>query len=161
MKYQEIIQTYQSRNRSTLTDSITTALSHLDEVGISLGLMEDSGLLSEVMGTLSLGLPFAVIAITEQGKVVLRRKTQKAAIQDGSYRMIKTGAGLAAGTAAMAAGAGALVAMPIAVSVRVILDKYRSNALIAYRVKQRTQRLKALIDARNDRLAVQPGPLAD
>lgn len=161
MKYQEIIQTYQSRNRSTLTDSITTALSHLDEVGISLGLMEDSGLLSEVMGTLSLGLPFAVIAITEQGKVVLRRKTQKAAIQDGSYRMIKTGAGLAAGTAAMAAGAGALVAMPIAVSVRVILDKYRSNALIAYRVKQRTQRLKALIDARNDRLAVQPGSLAD
>ena len=161
MKYQEIIQTYQSRNRSTLTDSITTALSHLDEVGISLGLMEDSGLLSEVMGTLSLGLPFAVIAITEQGKVVLRRKTQKAAIQDGSYRMIKTGAGLAAGTAAMAAGAGALVAMPIAVSVRVILDKYRSNALIAYRVKQRTQRLKALIDARNDRLAVQPGPLGD
>ena len=161
MKYQEIIQTYQSRNRSTLTDSITTALSHLDEVGISLGLMEDSGLLSEVMGTLSLGLPFAVIAVTEQGKVVLRRKTQKAAIQDGSYRMIKTGAGLAAGTAAMAAGAGALVAMPIAVSVRVILDKYRSNALIAYRVKQRTQRLKALIDARNDRLAVQPGPLAD
>ena len=161
MKYQEIIQTYQSRNRSTLTDSITTALSHLDEVSISLGLMEDSGLLGEVMGTLSLGLPFAVIAVTEQGKVVLRRKTQKAAIQDGSYRMIKTGAGLAAGTAAMAAGAGALVAMPIAVSVRVILDKYRSNALIAYRVKQRTQRLKALIDARNDRLAVQPGPLAD
>jgi len=113
------------------------------------------------MGTLSLGLPFAVIAVTEQGKVILRRKTQKAAIQDGSYRMIKTGAGLAAGTAAMAAGAGALVAMPIAVSVRVILDKYRSNALIAYRVKQRTQRLKALIDARNDRLAVQPGSLAD
>ena len=161
MKYQEIIQTYQSRSRSTLTDSITTALSHLDEVSISLGLMEDSGLLGEVMGTLSLGLPFAVIAVTEQGKVILRRKTQKAAIQDGSYRMIKTGAGLAAGTAAMAAGAGALVAMPIAVSVRVILDKYRSNALIAYRVKQRTQRLKALIDARNDRLAVQPGPLAD
>jgi hypothetical protein len=161
MKYQEIIQSYQKRNRSTLTDGITTALSHLDEVSVSLGLMEDSGLLGEIMGTLSFGLPFAVIAITEQGKVVLRRKTQKAAIQDGSYRMIKTGAGLVAGTAVMAAGAGAFVAMPVAVSVRVILDKYRSNALTAYRVKQRSQRLKALIDARVERLVAKPGPLAD
>ncbi|NLM86602.1 MAG: hypothetical protein GX171_07920 [Clostridiales bacterium] len=147
------MENYQNKSKSTLTDGITTALSHLDEVSISLGLMEDSGLLAELMGTLSMGLPFAIIAITEQGKVILGRKTQKAALQDGSYRAIKTGAGLAAGAAAMAAGLGALPAVPIAVSVRVMLDKYRSQILTAYRVKQRGQRLKALIDQREQRLS--------
>jgi len=147
-----MVETYQNRSRGTLTDGITTALSHLDEVSVSLGLMEDSGLLSDLMGTLSLGLPFAVIAITEQGKVVLGRKTQKAALQDGSYRALKTGAGLAAGAAAMAAGLGALPAVPIAVGVRLALDKYRGNLLTAYRVKQRGERLKALIAARESRL---------
>ena len=152
-----MVQTYQNRSRATLTDGITTALSHLDEVSVSLGLMEDSGLLGELMGTLSLGLPFAVIAVTEQGKVVLRRKTQKAALQDGAYRMLKTGAGMAAGAAAMAAGATAIAAVPIAVTVRVMLDKYRGNALTAYRVRQRTQRLRALIDARAGRAVLKAG----
>lgn len=151
-----MVKTYQNRSRSTLTDSITTALSHMDEVGVSLGLMEDSGLLSELLGTLSLGLPFVVIAVTEQGKVILGRKTQKAALQDGSYRMVKTGAGLAAGAAAMAAGLGALPAVPIAVSVRVLLDRYRGSMLTAYRVKQRSQRLQALIAQREKRLAPLP-----
>ena len=153
MEYKELLENYQNKSKSTLTDGITTALSHLDEVSISLGLMEDSGLLAELMGTLSVGLPYANIAITEQRKVVLGRKTQKAALQDGSYRAIKTGAGLAAGAAAMAAGLGALPAVPIAVSVRVMLDKYRSQILTAYRVKQRGQRLKALIDQREQRLS--------
>ena len=153
MEYKELLENYQNKSKSTLTDGITTALSHLDEVSISLGLMEDSGLLAELMGTLSMGLPFAIIAITEQGMVILGRKTQKAALQDGSYRAIKTGAGLAAGAAAMAAGLGALPAVPIAVSVRVMLDKYRSQMLTAYRVKQRGQRLKALIDQREQRLS--------
>ena len=153
MEYKELLENYQNKSKSTLTDGITTALSHLDEVSISLGLMEDSGLLAELMGTLSMGLPFAIIAITEQGKVILGRKTQKAALQDGTYRAIKTGAGLAAGAAAMAAGLGALPAVPIAVSVRVMLDKYRSQILTAYRVKQRGQRLKALIDQREQRLS--------
>lgn len=148
MDYQELLDNYQKRSRSMLTDGITTALSHLDEVSVSLGLMEDTGLLSELMGTLSFGLPFAVIAVTEQGSVILGRKTQKAALQDGSYRMLKTGAGLAAGAAAIAAGLGAIPAVPIAVSVRMMLDNYRSGMLLAYRVKQRTQRLSALIQAR-------------
>ncbi|NLW20450.1 MAG: hypothetical protein GXY84_03645 [Clostridiales bacterium] len=156
MTYEELLKTYRSRSRATLTDGITTALSHLDEVSVSLGLMEDSGLLSELMGSLSLGLPFAVIAVTEQGKVVLGRKTQKAALQDGSYRAVKTGAGLAAGAAAMAAGLGALPALPIAVGVRVMLDKYRGSMLTAYRVRQRGERLRALIAAREARVGQLP-----
>ena len=45
MKYEDMVNKYRQRSQSTLTDSITTALSHMDEVGVSLGLMEDSGLI--------------------------------------------------------------------------------------------------------------------
>lgn len=148
MNYEEMLKTYQERSRNTLTDGITTALSYADEVSVSLGLLEDTGLLSEILDTISFSLPFAVIAVTEQGAVVLGKKTQKAALQDGSYRMLKTGAGMAAGAAAIAAGLGALPAVPIAVGTRLLMDKYRSQALTAYRVKQRTQRLKALVKQR-------------
>lgn len=151
MEYQQMVDTYQNRSKATLTDSITTALSHMDEVSIGLGLLEDSGLLTDILDTVSLGLPFAVIAVTEQGKVIFKKKTQKAALQDGSFRMVKTGAGMAAGAVAMAAGLGALPAIPIAVGVRVMLDKYRGSMLAAYRVKQRTQRLGALRSARDAR----------
>ncbi len=148
MNYQDMLKNYQERSRSTLTDGITTALSYTDEVSVSLGLLEDTGLLAEVLDTVSFSLPFAVIAVTEQGSVVLGKKTQKAALQDGSYRMLKTGAGMAAGAAAMAAGLGALPAVPIAVATRLLVDKYRSQSLTAYRVKQRSQRLAALIKQR-------------
>jgi hypothetical protein len=151
MDYETLLETYRRRNRSALVDGITTALSHVDEVTVGLGLMEDSGLMAELLGTLSLGLPFAVIAVTEQGAVVLGRKTQKAALQDASYRMLKTGAGLAAGAAVMAAGAGALPAIPVAVGVRLALDRYRSSLLTARRVKRRTDRVAALNEARRAR----------
>ncbi len=151
MDYETLLETYRRRNRSALVDGITTALSHVDEVTVGLGLIEDSGLMAELLGTLSLGLPFAVIAVTEQGAVVLGRKTQKAALQDASYRMLKTGAGLAAGAAVMAAGAGALPAIPVAVGVRLALDRYRSSLLTARRVKRRTDRVAALNEARRAR----------
>ena len=151
MKYQELLIAYQKRNRSSLTDGITTALSYADEVTVSLGLMEESGLLSETLGVVSAGLPFAVIALTEQGAVVLGRKTQKAALQDASFRAVKTGAGMAAGAAVIAAGAGALPAVPVAVGVRVLLDRIRGSALTASRVSQRTARLRALNAARHSR----------
>lgn len=146
-----MVETYRTRSKATLTDSITTALSHLDEVSVGLGVLEDSGLLTDILDTVSLGLPFAVIAVTEQGNVIFKKKTQKAALQDGTYRMLKTGAGMAAGAAAMAAGLGALPAIPIAVGVRVMLDKYRGSMLTAYRVKQRIQRLTALRQAQEGR----------
>ena len=148
MDYSSLLKKYRHRNRSMLTDGITTALSHLDEVSVDLGFLEEAGLIAETLETFSLALPFAVIAVTEQGAVVLGRKTQKAAVQDASFRMLKTGAGMAAGAAAMTAGLGAIPAIPFAVGVRVLLERYRSSRLTAYRVKHRVDRLKALNRAR-------------
>jgi hypothetical protein len=151
MDYQELVKKYEARGKALLTDGITTALSHLDEVSVDLGLLEDTGLLGEALNAVSVALPFAVIAVTEGGKAVLGRKTQKAAMQDASFRMLKTGAGLAAGAAAIGAGLGALPAIPIAVGVRMLLESYRSAHLTAHRVAQRTQRLRALNEARQAR----------
>lgn len=152
LSYRELVARYQQRNRAVLVDGITTALSHADEVVMDLGLLEETGLLPEILGTVSLGLPFAVIAVTEQSAVIRGRKTGKAALQDASFRMLKTGAGLAAGGAVMASGLGAIPAIPVAVGVRAMLEKYRSSLLTAQRVKQRTQRLKALGEERTARL---------
>ena len=151
LSYRELVARYQQRNRAVLVDGITTALSHADEVVMDLGLLEETGLLPEILGTVSLGLPFAVIAVTEQSAVIRGRKTGKAALQDASFRMLKTGAGLAAGGAVMASGLGAIPAIPVAVGVRAMLEKYRSSLLTAQRVKQRTQRLKALGEERTAR----------
>lgn len=150
MKYPEIVEKYQKRKRTALTDSITTALSHMDEVSVDLGLLEESGLLNEVLGAVTLGLPFLVIAVTEQRKVILKRKTQQAALQDASFRAIKTGAGMAAGAAVMAAGLGAIPAIPVAVGVRNVLENLRTSAMVGQKVKQRTQRLSALNQARRE-----------
>lgn len=150
-KYQELVRRYESRNRAILVDGISTALSHVDEVVMDLGLIEETGLIPDVLGTVSLGLPFVIIAITEQGAVIRGRKTSKAAMQDATFRALKTSAGLAAGGAVMASGLGALPAIPVAVGVRAILEKYRSSVLISQRVKQRTQRLKALSVSMNER----------
>ncbi len=89
-----------------------------------------------MLGTVSLGLPFAIIAVTEQSAVIRGRKTGKAAMQDASFRMLKTGAGIAAGSAVMATGLGALPAIPVAVGVRAMLENYRSGMMTSQRVKQ-------------------------
>ncbi len=149
--YQDLVERYQQRSRAALVDGITTALSHADEVVMDLGLLEETGLLSDLLGTVSLGLPFVVIAVTEQRAVIRGRKTGKAALQDASFRALKTGAGLAAGGAVIASGLGALPAIPVAVGVRAVLEKYRSSLLTTQRVKQRIERLKALSEAQKNR----------
>ena len=47
------------------------------------------------------------------------------------------------------------MALPAAVGVRVLMDRYRAKDLTGYRVSMRTKRLKALRDARESRIVVQ------
>jgi len=64
-------------------------------------------------------------------------------MQDGAYRMVKTGAALGVGTA-VAAGAGFWAAIPVTMGVRALFDRYRSKALTGMRVQGRINRLKEL-----------------
>ena len=99
--------------------------------------------MQEVLDTAGAVLPFAVIAVTEEMKVILGRKDQKTVLGDAAYRMAKTGAALTAGAAATAIG-GPLAGVSAAMGVRGFLDRYKSKSLTALRVKSRTERLRAL-----------------
>ena len=136
--FKEMVEKYKKRRHDTVVDAVTTGLSLADNVTVDLGLLEDTGVA-------------AVIAVTEQCKVLLGKKTGAAGAGDAAYRMVKTGAAMGVGAAVTAAGAGAVVALPAAVSARVIMDRYRGYALMGHRVSLRTQRLKALNTARLSR----------
>ena len=149
--FKEMVEEYKKRRHDTVVDAVTTGLSLADNVTVDLGLLEDTGVATEIAETVSNVLPFAVIAVTEQCKVLLGKKTGAAGAGDAAYRMVKTGAAMGVGAAVTAAGAGAVVALPAAVSARVIMDRYRGYALMGHRVSLRTQRLKALNTARLSR----------
>ncbi|MBR6788137.1 MAG: hypothetical protein IKM26_09495 [Clostridia bacterium] len=148
--YQELVEKYKKRRRTDIVDAVTTGLSLADNVAVDLGVLEDTGLASEMAETVAGVLPFAVIAVTEQCNVLLGKKTATAGASDATYRIIKTGAAMGAGAAAVAAGAGAMAALPVAVATRLILDKYRNRSMTGFRVSQRSQRLKALIRQRQE-----------
>lgn len=149
--FKEMVEKYKKRRHDTVVDAVTTGLSLADNVTVDLGLLEDTGVATEIAETVSNVLPFAVIAVTEQCKVLLGKKNGAAGAGDAAYRMVKTGAAMGVGAAVTAAGAGAVVALPAAVSARVIMDRYRGYALMGHRVSLRTQRLKALNTARLSR----------
>ena len=149
--FKEMVEKYKKRRHDTVVDAVTTGLSLADNVTVDLGLLEDTGVATEIAETVSNVLPFAVIAVTEQCKVLLGKKTGAAGAGDAAYRMVKTGAAMGVGAAVTAAGAGAVVALPAAVSARGIMDRYRGYALMGHRVSLRTQRLKALNTARLSR----------
>lgn len=160
--YSELIQKYKKRQHDTVVDAVTAGLSYADNIVMDLGLMEDSGVLSEALTAAGTVLPFAVIAITEGYKVVVRKKSPTAAAQDTAFRTVKTGAALGVGAAATLA-AGPILAIPAAVTTRVLLDRIKSKALVNKRVLYRTQRLKNLQRAIAERQlpAVSAEPLDD
>ena len=160
--FSQIVSRYKKRQRDTLVDTVSTSLSYSGEVAVDLGLMEDTGVLTELTDTIGTALPFAVIAVTEQAKVILGKKSQKAALKNTFYRMVKTGAAMGAGALAGAVG-GVAAAIPAAVGTRVIMDHYKSKALLNSRVSGRIKRLKELRQNRENQsdTMVEPVELAE
>lgn len=143
--YEELVQKYTKRRKETLVDSVTAGLSYADNVAVDLGLLEDSGILDAV----TVAAPFALIAVTEQMRVILGRKTGKAGFSDAVQRMLKTGAAMGMGALA-AAAAGPVAAIPAAMGTRALLSQYRSKSLLGLRVQERTARLRALRERREN-----------
>ena len=147
--YQELVKKYTKRRKENLLDAVSAGLSYADNLAVDLGLMEESG----VLDALTAAAPFALIAVTEQMRVILGRKTGKAGFSDAVQRMIKTGAAMGVGALAAAAG-GALAAVPAARGTRALLSRYRSKSLLGLRVQERTERLQALRQMRQERYTV-------
>jgi len=141
--YQEMLASYRKRQRSTVVDAIATGLTFMDEIVVDTGLLEETGLLAELTESVCGALPFAIIAVQEGSKVVLGLKPAANGVQDGAFRMVKTGAALGVG-GAVAAGAGFWAAIPVTMGVRALFDRYRSKALTGMRVQGRINRLKEL-----------------
>ena len=141
--YQEMLENYRKRQRSTVVDTIAAGLTYMDEIAVDSGLLEETGLLSELTGSVCGALPFAIIAVQEGSKVILGLKPAANGVQDSASRMVKTGAALGVGTA-VAASAGFWAAIPVTMGVRALFDRYRSKALTGMRVQGRITRLQEL-----------------
>ena len=141
--YEELVKKYSKRKKDTLMDSVTAGLSYADNLAVDLGLLDESGLID----TISAAAPFAVIAVTEQMKVIMGRKTGKAGISDAVQRMLKTGAAMGVGALAGLVG-GPVAAVPAAMGTRALLSHYKSKSLLGVRVQERTERLRALREQR-------------
>lgn len=141
--YQDMLASYRKRQRNTVVDAIATGLTYMDEIAVDSGILEETGLLSELSESVCGALPFAIIAVQEGSKVILGLKPAANGVQDGAFRMVKTGAALGVG-GAVAASAGFWAAIPVTMGVRALFDRYRSKALTGMRVQGRINRLKEL-----------------
>ena len=141
--YAEIVKDYRKRQHDTVVDVLATGLNYVDELAVDAGLLEETGLMTELSGTVCTALPFAIIAATEGSKVLLGRKPAATSVKDGAFRMAKTGAALGVGAAVMS-GVGFWAAIPVTMGVRALFDRYRSKALTGLRVQGRIDRLREL-----------------
>lgn len=151
--YEEIVAGYKKRQHDTMVDTIASGLTYMDEIAVEIGLLEETGIMTELTETAFGALPFVLIAATEGGKVILGKKTAAMGAKDGAYRMAKSGAAIAVG-GAVAAAAGFWAALPVTMGIRAMFDRYRSRALTGHRVQGRIERLQEL----NAALRGQPDP---
>lgn len=141
--YEEMVKEYRKRQHDTVVDTLATGLTYVDEIAVESGLLEETGLLTELTESVTGILPFVIISVSEGSKVVLRRKPGKTGLKDGAYRMVKTGAAMGVG-AAVTGLAGFWAAIPVTMGVRALFDRYRSRAMTGKRVQGRIKRLQEL-----------------
>ena len=141
--YEELVKEYKKRQHDTVVDTIATGLTYMDEIAVDSGLLEETGILTELTESVTGLLPFMVISVSEGSKVLLGRKPGKTGLKDGAFRMVKTGAALGVG-AAVTGVTGFWAAIPVTMGVRALFDRYRSKALTGKRVEGRIKRLQEL-----------------
>ncbi len=141
--YEELVKEYKKRQHDTVVDTIATGLTYVDEIAVDTGLLEETGLWTELTGSVTGLLPFMIISVSEGSKVLLGHKPGKTGLKDGAYRMVKTGAAMGVG-AAVTGLTGFWAAIPVTMGVRALFDRYRSRALTGRRVQGRIKRLQEL-----------------
>ena len=141
--YEELVKEYRKRQHDTVVDTIATGLTYVDEIAVDAGLLEETGLLTELTESVTGFLPFMIISASEGSKVLLGKKPGITGLKDGAFRMVKTGAAMGVG-AAVTTVTGFWAAIPVTMGVRALFDRYRSKALTGRRVQGRIQRLQEL-----------------
>ena len=115
----------------------------MDEICVEAGLLDQAGILDDLLNGACAALPFVLIAVTEQYKVILGRKPAKTGLVDAAFRMAKSGAAM--GVSAIVAGtAGFAAAIPVSIGVRAAFDHFRMKSFTGKRVLMRTQRMRQM-----------------
>ena len=141
--YEEMVKEYRKRQHDTVVDTIASGLTYVDEIAVETGLLEETGILTELTENISGLLPFVIISASEGSKVLLGKKPGMTGLKDGAYRMVKSGAALGVG-AAVTGLTGFWAAIPVTMGVRALFDRYRSKALTGHRIQGRIDRLQQL-----------------
>ena len=141
--YEELVKEYRKRQHDTVVDTIATRLSYMDQIAVDSGILEETGILTELTTSVTPFLPFVIISATEGAKVLLGKKPGMTGLKDGAYRMVKSGAAMGVGTA-VAGLTGFWAAIPVTMGVRALFDRYRSKTLTGHRVQGRIKRLEEL-----------------
>ena len=63
--YEEIVREYKKRQHDTVVDTIATGLTYMDEVAVDSGLLEETGILTELTESMAGVLPFVIISVHE------------------------------------------------------------------------------------------------
>ena len=134
--YDELVREYRKRQHDTVVDTIAAGLTYVDEIAVESGLLEETGILTEITESVTGVLPFMIISVSEGTKVLLGKKPGKTGLKDGAFRMVKSGAALGVG-AAVSGLTGFWAAIPVTMGVRALFDRYRSRALTGRRVQGR------------------------
>lgn len=156
--YGEIVKGYQKRRRDTLIDSLAASLNYMDEICVEAGILDKAGILDDLLGGACAALPFVLIAVTEQTKVLLGRKPVSTGLKDAAFRMAKSGAAMGVGACVLGT-AGVFAAIPLTMGVRALFDRYRLKMLTGRRVKMRTQRLREMHSAMVPPIVIREQPL--
>ena len=141
--YEELVKEYKKRQHDTVVDTIATGLTYVDEIAVDTGILEETGILTELTQSVTGFLPFAIISATEGTKVLLGKKPGMTGLKDGAFRMAKSGAAMGVG-AAVSGLTGFWAAIPVTMGVRALFDRYRSKTLTGKRVQGRIKRLQEL-----------------
>ncbi len=141
--YEELVAEYRKRQHDTVVDTIATGLTYMDEIAVDTGLLEETGILTELTQSVTGILPFVIISATEGTKVLLGKKPGLTGLKDGAFRMVKSGAAMGVG-AVVTGLTGFWAAIPVTMGVRALFDRYRSKALTGRRVQGRIKRLEEL-----------------
>ena len=138
--YEELVKEYRKRQHDTVVDTIASGLTYMDEIAVDTGILEETGILTELTQSVTGILPFAIISVTEGTKVLLGKKPGMTGLKDGAFRMAKSGAAMGIG-AAVSGITGFWAAIPVTMGVRAMFDRYKSKSLTDHRVQGRIQRL--------------------
>ena len=141
--YEALREKYRNRRREALVDTITVGLSCADEVLLDTGLLDGIGDSLGFLDGVFHALPFVFIAASEGVQVVLGKKAGAAAAKHTAFRATKSGIAMAVG-AGVALAAGGWMAMPAAVAMHLVLERYKSKALLSRRLQGRIEALRFL-----------------